>query len=397
VDLVPFALMRSLVRDRVETDHDGVAQPDLVTSEAIVCIGAGVTNVVVHEHGVPRFVRMLIVGGGDVTEAIAENLSVDFDTAEALKRRANLESEDDLEVQAAQIVHDRAIPILEEIRGSLDYYLAQSGSAEIGRILLSGGGSLLGDLRGRLEETLGIPVEIGHPLLGVKLGRTGIDDERLLGAEPLLAVPVGLALGGFPSDGRVRRLSLLPTELAEVRAQKRQAMRAGVGVVVLAAALGFAWHSQGAKVAAERRRADEVEQESSVLQRKIGALQSATVVDQQVAQREKLVTAALVDDVDWTRLLREIATVMPQDVWLTSFSSNGNALTLAAQGADHTSAARFLMRMSELTSLSEVWLPSSTKPKPGAAGGGDATFGATAQVTAKAQSQRVDNYVGDAK
>ena len=31
-------------------------------AEAIVCVGAGVTNVVVHENGVPRFVRVLLVG-----------------------------------------------------------------------------------------------------------------------------------------------------------------------------------------------------------------------------------------------------------------------------------------------------------------------------------------------
>ena len=46
VDLVPFALMRSLATTSLVEDLEGTAQ-------AIVCVGAGVTNVVVHQRGVP--------------------------------------------------------------------------------------------------------------------------------------------------------------------------------------------------------------------------------------------------------------------------------------------------------------------------------------------------------
>ena len=45
-------------------------------AEALVDVGASVTNIVVHQGGVPRFVRILLMGGGDVTAAVAERLGV---------------------------------------------------------------------------------------------------------------------------------------------------------------------------------------------------------------------------------------------------------------------------------------------------------------------------------
>ena len=47
VDLTPFALVRSLVP---------LAAPG--TSEAIVSVGAGLTNVIVHTGGTPRLVAL---------------------------------------------------------------------------------------------------------------------------------------------------------------------------------------------------------------------------------------------------------------------------------------------------------------------------------------------------
>src|SRR4051812_11097389 len=228
VDAVPLALLRSLVRPTADlTDEPGAA-------EALVCVGGGVTNVVVHEHGVPRFVRILTVGGSDITDAIAAELGVDIDTAEDLKRRSDPESFDQLEARAGAIVNDRMVPLLEEIRGSLDYYLAQSDASPVARVLLTGGGSRQPLLRDRLQEQVGIPVETAHPLIPLRLGRTGLSDDELAAAEPLLAVPVGLALAGrAPETGR--RLSVLPREVAAVREQRRMTVLVGAGVGALGA------------------------------------------------------------------------------------------------------------------------------------------------------------------
>lgn len=189
VDLTPFAVIRSLA----DADHLGMG----ARVEALVDVGARVTNIVVHEGGVPRFVRILLMGGQDVTDAVAERMGVPQDQAEAIKQQLGLGAAGDgMDVQAAQrVVEAITASFVDEIRGSLDYYLASSGSAPISRLVLTGGGARLGGLAQRLQVTTRVPVEVGAPMHSLQVGRTGLSPEQIAFVEPLAAVPVGLALG----------------------------------------------------------------------------------------------------------------------------------------------------------------------------------------------------------
>lgn len=189
VDLTSFAVIRSLA----DTDHLGMG----AQVEALVDVGARVTNIVVHQGGVPRFVRILLMGGQDVTDAVGERMGVPQDQAEALKQQLGLGAAGDgMDVQAAQrVVEAVTAAFVDEIRGSLDYYLASSGSAPISRLVLTGGGARLGGLAQRLQVTTRVPVEVGTPMHGLQVGRTGLSPEQIAFVEPLAAVPVGLALG----------------------------------------------------------------------------------------------------------------------------------------------------------------------------------------------------------
>jgi type IV pilus assembly protein PilM len=189
VDLTSFAVIRSLA----DGDHLGLGGH----VEALVDVGARVTNIVVHQGGVPRFVRILLMGGQDVTDAVAERMGVPQDQAEAIKQQLALGvAGDGMDVQAAQrVVEAVTATFVDEVRGSLDYYLASSGSAPISRLLLTGGGARLGGLAKRLQVTTRVPVEVGTPMHSLRVGRTGLSPEQIAFVEPLAAVPVGLALG----------------------------------------------------------------------------------------------------------------------------------------------------------------------------------------------------------
>jgi type IV pilus assembly protein PilM len=188
VDLTSFAVLRSQV-----TARGGFT----VEAEALVDIGASVTNIVVHQGGVPRFVRILLMGGADITDAVAERLGVPASEAESLKQATGLS------VVAAQVdphpagraIESTGSALVEEVRGSLDYYLAQPGSARIGRVVLSGGGSRLNGLVERLSTATRLPVELARPMSVLKIGKTGLSAEQLAFVEPMVTVPVGLALG----------------------------------------------------------------------------------------------------------------------------------------------------------------------------------------------------------
>jgi type IV pilus assembly protein PilM len=52
-------------------------------SQVLVDIGAGVTNIIVHQGGIPTFVRILVMGGDSLTMALTSGLSIEREEAEA--------------------------------------------------------------------------------------------------------------------------------------------------------------------------------------------------------------------------------------------------------------------------------------------------------------------------
>ena len=187
VDLNPFAVLRSV---------GGESALDEGTSEVLVDVGAGVTNILIHDNGVPRFVRILVLGGEDITSALTGVMNVDHAEAERVKKERSLDAPGDDE--AGRVIRDRAEQFVDEVRSSLDYYQAQMGSTRMARVVLTGGGSLLGGLPDRLADALRLPVEVGDPFDRYETGsNVSLDAEQLRQVGPVLATAIGLGLGGL--------------------------------------------------------------------------------------------------------------------------------------------------------------------------------------------------------
>jgi len=198
VDLSSFAVLRAFAISNA-TSNAASNPLDLEDEvEALVDIGARVTNIVVHRGGVPSFVRILLMGGKDVTDAVAERMGISQEQAESLKQQLGARSGTDLEPGdkvALRALEASAEVFVEEIRGSLAYYSASQGAAPVSRVIVSGGGMRLAGLLERLGEATRLPVAAGNPLAALTLGATGLTPEQITYVEPLSAVPVGLALG----------------------------------------------------------------------------------------------------------------------------------------------------------------------------------------------------------
>ncbi len=188
VDLSSFADLRALA--------SGGSLLGPRESEAVIDIGAGVTNIVVHEQGLPRFVRILPMGGDDVTDALAGGLGVPWDEAESVKARIGVTPEGGPVPAegAARMIEQRAGAFVDEVRGSLDYYLAQHGVARITTVIVTGGGSNLPGLIERLSAALHLPVEEGQPLTRLRLGKVDQTPDELSQMGSVCAVSIGLAL-----------------------------------------------------------------------------------------------------------------------------------------------------------------------------------------------------------
>lgn len=194
VELTPFAVLRSLAT----VDQVGADPSMHATAEALVDIGAKVTNIVVHQNGAPKFVRILLMGGDTITDAVAERMGMPFEEAEALKHQHKLGQMPGVPASdhpATRVVETVGSAFIDEVRGSLDYYLAQAASQPLRRIVVSGGGARLGGLAERLALATRLPVQPAAVLSGVRMGKTGLTPEQLQYVEPLATVPLGLALG----------------------------------------------------------------------------------------------------------------------------------------------------------------------------------------------------------
>jgi len=84
---------------------------------------------------------------------------------------------------------------VEEIRGSLDYYPGTVGFVPLRRVVVSGGGGASRGLVQRLALATRMPVEPAAPLSNLKVGKNRLTPEQLSFVEPLVTVPVGLAMG----------------------------------------------------------------------------------------------------------------------------------------------------------------------------------------------------------
>lgn len=187
VDLEAFSLLRSLGHTQLLPDREG---------EMLLDVGSAVTNIVVHHNGVPKFVRILLMGGDGITDSLAGALGMSHDEAEQVKSSTGMVPDGGVALdEAGRLVTERANRFVEEIRGSLDYYAAQLESINVSRVVLSGGGGKLPNLQERLSSVLGLPVDRGHPMQELKIGKVDLDNEELVDAEPYLAVAIGLALG----------------------------------------------------------------------------------------------------------------------------------------------------------------------------------------------------------
>jgi type IV pilus assembly protein PilM len=186
VDLSPFAALRACV----PTQSLGLT----THPEAVIEIGADLTHIVIHENGMPRFVRILPLGGATITFGLVDELGLDLAQAEAVKREVDLAGggPDD---RQSRVVGRIATHLAEEIRGTLDYFAATSARGPVGRVLLSGGGSRLQGFAVVLGERLHVPVVTASPLSEVRRDRTGLSEAQLRYIDPLASVALGLAMG----------------------------------------------------------------------------------------------------------------------------------------------------------------------------------------------------------
>ena len=223
-DAVGFPVERAMPASLALLNGFRYNYPDVLDSIIVVNVGARTTSLLFME-GDRFYVRTLALAGNAVTLAIAEELRIDFASAETLKVQV-LSGKSDLPAGSpSRAVVQRAATAFAtrlqmEVMRSAVNHRRQSGCAAPVALYLTGGGSLIEELPSVLAERLRIPVERYQSLKNVDVS----GDARVSGAEEgaaVLADLVGLATRFVSS--RSAELSLLPPALTALLAfRKRQ-------------------------------------------------------------------------------------------------------------------------------------------------------------------------------
>ena len=161
----------------------------------VIDIGAATTKVYIVERGVVRFSHLINNGSQDLTLALSRVLSVNFDSAERIKREQGLLVRSGAEAARDAQVHESLLSTLGRIFSQVNRVLLsyeKKYGRNVSRVILSGGGSGLVGLPAYASELLSVDVELSRPF--DKIQTPAFLEEVLVDVGPEFAVSVGMAL-----------------------------------------------------------------------------------------------------------------------------------------------------------------------------------------------------------
>ena len=396
MDATPLSLMR--VVPTAESDGPGGV-------EVLVSIGAELTTVAVRDNGIPRFIRSLTVGGAKLTESIANSMHLDLAVAERLKR-GTVPARTLQLAEARKAMSTEMRELADDVRATVDFFLSQSDGASIDRFLVTGGASQTEGLATALVGSPPVTVSQVDPFKSLSVGDIGLDESALKSASAVAATAVGLAL--WPYESPLIRLSVLPDEVVAARRARRLMTTAACGVAGLAVVLGLIGASQALRVHSAENQVKAAQAQVARLTTEAGQLQAQTAVHGQAKARSTLVVTALQGDIDWVRVLGQLAAVMPKDLSLTSFTGARATAGSSSSSTSSTSStssstpgvgtlsfdvtgtgglpavSNWLKGLQSDRDVSGVWVSGITVTK----NGGTVTFSSTSNLTTVAESNR---------
>ncbi|OGG48290.1 hypothetical protein A3G63_03630 [Candidatus Kaiserbacteria bacterium RIFCSPLOWO2_12_FULL_52_8] len=168
-----FSTIRAVVKEPVKT-------------VMVLDVGASSTKTYVVERGVVAFSHSISAGSQDITRAIAVSRNLSIASAEALKKKRGLESDD--ESGSPELVFAR---IFSEARRVLIQY-ETAHKKPVTSIILTGGGGVTKELGTYAKKLFSVDVQVADPF--VKAEAPAFMRPILEGIGPEFAVAVGLAL-----------------------------------------------------------------------------------------------------------------------------------------------------------------------------------------------------------
>jgi len=296
--------------------------PDAAGCSLVLDIGARATTILLVE-GARFFVRVVPLGGGAVTQAVATDLQETFSGAEVLKKAKGFvhpggaygDSPDAAAARISKLARGVMTRLHAEVERSVTFFRSQQGGGKPTRAWLAGAGVSLGYTDLFFREKLRIPVDFFQPFRRLALAPEA-GGLAALKHIPAWGAVVGTGLQAW-SEPPVN-INVLGA-LTQTQGQNKRdlpAMRvafAAAAALLLLPGVHGLW--QAAKTAelisAETARVDEA---SQALQKLEGENKKFQATSQQIA----LAMSLQEERFRWPRLLGELKKHSPEGLWITS-------------------------------------------------------------------------------
>ena len=178
IDAGPFALARLF------------ADTNQQQTEAVVNISGNGTDVIVLENGQPAYMRVVPSGADDVTDAIANALSISFEDAERVTGDERLE-------KAEEVIRETTAQLIVGIRNTLNLYDVDHAGGTISGVVLTGTGARLIGLPPVLASSINKVVRIGDPFIRFRLSKE-VERQNIMAHAIDLGAVLGLVIGKKP-------------------------------------------------------------------------------------------------------------------------------------------------------------------------------------------------------
>lgn len=183
----------------------------------------------------------------------------------------------------------------------------------------------------------------------------------------------------------MRRMDLLPAAYVERRRQRRNVLVIAVaGLLVLLLLVGWLVLLIG-QVSDAKNDLAIVQQSNQQLEAQIAELQRFADLEAEVVAKRTALQTVMAGDIDWPKMMTQIAMVIPGDVWLESFATSAGTTEGAAPVPSEANAirlsrrtptgrinfsgrsvcmpgvARWLIRLGTVRDFSAIWLGNATE------------------------------------
>lgn len=215
----------------------------------LVNVGHENTDIAIVRKGTLLFARNVAGGGKLLTDAIQQNLRVDFATAEKLKitkgnltPKGQVKYRDSMEEKVAHAMAGAAGHFVSAINSSVMFAKAQTKVPEcqVSRVVLTGGGSKLKGMPEYLESTLNLPVEVFDPMDAVDLSALPEEAQNAL-KQDQGGMTACLGLAQMAADDGQFRVAVLPEEDKKKRAFREKTVFSIAAAAVCVVALLAVW------------------------------------------------------------------------------------------------------------------------------------------------------------